>query len=720
MRRPKAMPLIFLVLCCLSSATPAHAQANASSLRPAQPVERAITRGQVQSYHITLEQNQFLKLVVEQRGIDVVVRLFSPEGRSMGEFDSPNGTSGPEEVAVVSEAAGLYRIDVLPLESAENEPSGRYEIKVLEVRAASGAELESIRKRESARAKSPALLAEVAAGLQQIRLPETRVRLQVQAAQLLFNSDEKLARKLVEDAAEGVREYLAGVEASDQNYYQSFQVAMQLRNEVAGALAQSNPELALSFLRSTRTLADPSGVQAEGQPSQELQFELSLAAQVAPRSSKLALTIAEESLKRGYSYNFVEALMRLQSTDPEAAARLANALADKLQGENLLKNQAASSLALNLLQLARPQPVVPSGGEQKYGLQPELRPGLLPEQKYRELFSKALSAALSYTPASVYSTERNSAQNLLNSIKGMTQEMERYAPERAQLVEKRSTELNTPPDPQSQLWQKYQDAANNGSLDEALEEISQAPAEMKEQFYQQVAQRALQAGDFTRARQILNDYIKSPFQRQQAVANLERQAIYYAISKGNIDEALRAVSNLPRPSEQARMLIQMAEQLASSQKRATLMRLLERARLTIGGNGRAEDQEQMNVLIELARVFLRFDSKRSSEIMEPLVDQFNEMNVAAAALNGFGQQFYKEGELLMQNGNSLGNIANQLINTLGTVASTDFDRAKATADKIQRPEVRLSAYLAIAQQNMGQRLNERAIRYSSFGGEWRR
>lgn len=705
----KAIPFLFLLLVCLSQAGTVNAQSEDTLLRQGQPVERTITRRMMHIFNISMEQNQVLRLVVEQHGIDVVVRVFSPGGKSMGEFDTPNGTKGPENVALIADTAGLYRIVVTPLEVAENESSGRYEIKVLELRPASGAELESIKKIEAAKTKSRALLSELAGGLQQLRLPETRVRLQIQAAQLLLSSDEKLAGKLMDDAAEGVREYLAGVETDDHSYYQNYQHAIQLRNEVVMGLATRNPEAALNFLRSTRTLVDPN--QGPGSEDQEQRLELALAAQVATKNSKLALRIAEESLKKGYSYSLVQTLLLLQTTDREAASKLAVQIADKLQNENLLKNPAAANIVFNLLQMARPSITT---NQTTAGGSEEAKPPLLPEQKYRELFGKALSSALSYVSTDTYSNERNSAQNLLNSIKSLTPEMERYAPDKIQLVEKRSTELNQPPDPQSRLWQKYQTAINDASLDAALENARQAPQELRDQLYNQVAQKALQNGDIARARQILTDHVKNPLQLRQALMNLEHQAVYQAINKGNIEEALSYVGNLRKPTQQAALLIQMFNQAMPTQKRATSLRLLEQAQALVGRNGRAADHEQMNVLLELARAFLQLEPKRAYEIIEPLVNQFNEMNVAAVALNGFGQHYYRDGELMMQNGNTLSTIAGQLIQFLAALAVTDFDSARATADMINRPEVRLSAYLAMIQQTIGERPNERVIRYSAY------
>ena len=108
----------------------------------------------------------------------------------------------------------------------------------------------------------------------------------------------------------------------------------------------------------------------------------------------------------------------------------------------------------------------------------------------------------------------------------------------------------------------------------------------------------------------------------------------------------------------------------------------------------------MSALLEIGRAFSRYDSKRAFEVVEPIVNQFNEMSAAAVVLDGFGQKYYQDGELIMQNGNSVANAATQLMSTLGSLAMENFDRAKAGADRIERPEVRIGTYLAIAQQTI--------------------
>lgn len=104
------------------------------TLELGKPVERELIGGQSHSYRIELTSGQFIHLVVDQRGIDVVVTLFDPDHRQITEVDSPNGTQGPELLAAIAETAGTYRLEVRSLE--KDAAPGRYQVKIEELRAA--------------------------------------------------------------------------------------------------------------------------------------------------------------------------------------------------------------------------------------------------------------------------------------------------------------------------------------------------------------------------------------------------------------------------------------------------------------------------------------------------------------------------------------------------------------------------------------------------------
>jgi hypothetical protein len=690
----KSIGLLLLLPSLLFNAARVSAQVAATSLQPGTPIERTLSAGQTHTYNVNLEQDQLLQLVVEQRGIDVVVRVFSPAGRRLGEFDSPNGTDGPENVSVVADATGSFRIEVAPLGQNEPQRPGRYEIKIVEQRKATDEELEAGKNKERVKAKGLALLAQVSPTFQELR-PQTRARFQIRAGQLLWSSDEKRAAKLMDQAIESVREFIASIDP-DQDYFESFQLAMQLRREVIELLTPHDPEKALSFLRSTRTLSTPDEMQMRGMGNQELELELALVGQIAATDPKRAFQMAEDTLKRGYPSTLVDTLYRLRLKEPELAAKLAHSIAGKLANEKLLRYPEAAYLTMSLLRMVRRRTVQPGGGDEPPTT------NLITEEEYRELLRNAVSQVLAYSPPgiNVYSPERNTAQNLLNMLRELGADLERNVPGSAAAVEKKFAELNNPMVAQRAAMEQSQAAINNGTVDSALEAVSQAPREVRDQLYQQIANRAAAAGDLARARQIITDHVTNAMQRQQALKNLNQMAIRGAMTRGKIDEVLRNLSSYRPTNERAQIISQIVTQIGPDQKKATALLFLEQARSMLGMSPKAEDQDQMRALVEIARAFSRYDANRGFEIVEPLVDQFNEISGAALTMNGFGQKYYRDGELIMTNGNAVAEAGNQLATALGSLAIANFERAKTAADRIHPTDARIQAYLAIAQQSI--------------------
>lgn len=118
----------------INHSDPPRSPQQATALAPSTPVERELAGGQSHTFQLTLAANQYLQVVVAQRGIDVLVTLFAPDGKKLSEVDSPNGTQGPEQLSFITETAGSYRLEVRSLE--KDAAAGRYEVKIEELRAA--------------------------------------------------------------------------------------------------------------------------------------------------------------------------------------------------------------------------------------------------------------------------------------------------------------------------------------------------------------------------------------------------------------------------------------------------------------------------------------------------------------------------------------------------------------------------------------------------------
>src|SRR5262245_25111784 len=112
------------------------AEKEACLLEPGKAIKRELSGAASHTYQIRLSAGQFLKVIVEQQGIDVVARLSGPGGEQIVEFDSEGGGQGQELAPFVAEAEGEYRLTVLPRQ--KNAPAGGYEIRVEELRDATG------------------------------------------------------------------------------------------------------------------------------------------------------------------------------------------------------------------------------------------------------------------------------------------------------------------------------------------------------------------------------------------------------------------------------------------------------------------------------------------------------------------------------------------------------------------------------------------------------
>jgi CHAT domain-containing protein len=145
-KRRMTLLISFLLLFVLSfiDRTPAHAQsvignagqpaqaAQMTTLKSGEAAEGKLKGDEIHLYEIRLNPGQFVHIVLDQRGIDVVLSLIGPDGAKLFEADRPNGQHGPEELFWIAGAQTKYRLEVIPLEATA--PFGEYTIKIAEVR----------------------------------------------------------------------------------------------------------------------------------------------------------------------------------------------------------------------------------------------------------------------------------------------------------------------------------------------------------------------------------------------------------------------------------------------------------------------------------------------------------------------------------------------------------------------------------------------------------
>jgi CHAT domain-containing protein len=136
--QPQASPEAALSVAQAKSAAGANnsARADPETLQSEQgkQIERELAGGQSHSFQMTLSAGQYVKLMIHQCGIDVVVKLFGPDRTQFAEFDSEIRAQGEEPIEWVADVTGSYRLDLLS--NYKQEEAGRYGIQIMELRVA--------------------------------------------------------------------------------------------------------------------------------------------------------------------------------------------------------------------------------------------------------------------------------------------------------------------------------------------------------------------------------------------------------------------------------------------------------------------------------------------------------------------------------------------------------------------------------------------------------
>ena len=125
---------LLLMLACGAAALLTAAAQTPKDLPALSDSERELKGGETHSFRISLTSGQFLYALVEQIDIDVITAVFAPDGKQLGESNSPNDRWGTEPVLLLATTPGEYRVDVRS--SNAKAPPGRYRIKIVGLREA--------------------------------------------------------------------------------------------------------------------------------------------------------------------------------------------------------------------------------------------------------------------------------------------------------------------------------------------------------------------------------------------------------------------------------------------------------------------------------------------------------------------------------------------------------------------------------------------------------
>ncbi|MBX7223294.1 MAG: CHAT domain-containing protein [Blastocatellia bacterium] len=136
--RPTLPGVLLISLFCLPG-LPCHAGTSCSAQEPVPslpnqtvpplPAEPQTLKGaEKHSYKLNLKANDFVNLMVEPMGVNLVVRWLGPDGTTLVELDSPNGTQPAVPLPLIAEKPGSYTLEIESQEKTSQ--AGRYSLKL--------------------------------------------------------------------------------------------------------------------------------------------------------------------------------------------------------------------------------------------------------------------------------------------------------------------------------------------------------------------------------------------------------------------------------------------------------------------------------------------------------------------------------------------------------------------------------------------------------------
>lgn len=573
--------------------------------------------------------------------------------------------------------------------------------------------------------KAAILLDQLVTEAQGLKLPENRIRVQIAAGDMLWDRNAARARGLLTDAGVILSQMMIDTERPDRSDLQNLN---QLRQELVLTAGRHDAELGYQLLRSTQP---PTNVTNAGNarrfgPDQQANLEQNLLAVIAANDPKVAYQKAVEALDKGeYPTALSSILSQLQAKDPDNFKKLMDKTLGRLGSDSIATTSGAAMLAAMLLRpgprLASTSTAAPAKASAT-NLRSAASTAVLSESAYHDLMDNAVTAALTVTslggpvrgggggarmqrgaqpaqqnPPDEAQVRQNNARIMLFTLQTLLPQIDQYLPDRAQAVRQKLTELGMGNNTNMTFGNQMRTAMEQGTSDSLLTAASTAPPQMQPMLYQQAARRAVDEGNSDRAVQIATDHLDET-SRNSIMQAVDFKRIATNASAEKLNEIKQKLAALPSDSDRVKYLIDLSTATQKDNPKLAL-RFLEDARNLV--SKRITSYKEFEDQLKVADAFGALDPKRGFELLEMGIGQLNELLSAAAVLNGFEVDMYKDGELSLRGDNDLVAMVGRYGQELASLAKIDFDRARMTAERFQLIEPRLNAKLSIVQNILG-------------------
>jgi hypothetical protein len=533
-----------------------------------------------------------------------------------------------------------------------------------------------------------------------LKLWENRSLVQALAGDLIWNSDQKRAKKLFIAAADELRQANFEVKKADSNQLAAGSINLSPRYAIIKIIAKHDAESAYETMISTRTVEVQNALNKRNNQTltevfmmnDEFYLEQFITKKLAEDNPEKAVKLLREQLsKSNISSELLEILKKIAVKDEELAEKLTTEVMDALTSADYAKNRRNIYNALRFMDSVRE----------------------FNEKNAAQTLAKSI-------PLKISKESQNAVgEKILNSLLATKDWMDdhlvsntltyfdRLFPDKVARLEQKLIELRS-------LAPKGVESSNPREFEKLspIDAIKSAAKfkhpMMKYGIYINVARKMLKTGQGEKAKELLLQYGIPSVQRDKVIALIDEALAGKTLDEGKLNEAELLILQLKSNSRKVKRLVELAiktNQINTAKSREAALKLMQTARGFV--NEIPEDKDDADDILNLVSGYSNIEPALAFPFLDPLIEQTDDVLNAQAKVDKMKKRngLFKNDEILFIR--SLGFGDSSLASygkSLTLLAQADFTKTKSLAEQFKRNDIRILTKLFIAQSILGEKV----------------
>ena len=547
--------------------------------------------------------------------------------------------------------------------------------------------------------KSLNLLNTLAREAEQFYLAENRVKARILIADLMWEHDEKQARAIFQAAVTDLNTMIGQIPPEDEDNadarYLEINPIKELRSELLVVLATRDPKFALEAMQTLN------GKTADGENlfTEDQTLELSIASEIAEKDPKQAYELARKNLETNIDYTLFTTLEDIYKKDADLGAKLSKDILAKIKSRKIntpYEYSSNSNMTNAASNSTRPGEAAPIGLWQvqmfvdtakklnRFGAKDNKTPAIA-ESDLKELVELLAQKYLNQPYLTAYDVSK------------IMPDVNKYFPSLAQAIRRKLSANNGGSELDNQIrTQSIQEEIEGKTAEEILQLAEKKPVADRDDFYRQAAEKALEDGNATKAKEMYAKVKKKP-EYDYFGERLETELPLALAKSGDLRATREVLAKLKTPEERIEILTNLAVSVASKGDKKMAASLVEEARSMFAG--RIKQRKNLTSILQLVYAYSTVDAEQGFSIIESNVQFINDVISAGIMLDEFndmGSVKNDEVRLSIVEMESYRNMKNGVA-TFRNLTLADFERITALADRFTRPEARFFARFRITE-----------------------